>query len=139
MAKDEQDKSLTSLAIKIGIAGAIGLGAIASGLIISRKGRHLVREAMEGRRRTRIEDRVLDALWGDPVLGRRDIDVEEVGEGTVVLTGELRTEDERRRALALVGQTKGVSAAVDRFTIVPAKKKRRRRPRSGEPRREARR
>lgn len=138
MATDDKDRSFSSLAIKIGIAGAIGLGAIASGLIISRKGRHLVKEAMEGRRRTRIEDRVLDALWGDPVLGRREIDVEEVGEGTVVLMGELRTEEERRRALALVGQTKGVSAAVDRFAIVPAKKRRRPR-RPGEARRQARR
>ncbi|MBX6364820.1 MAG: BON domain-containing protein [Gemmatimonadetes bacterium] len=137
MAKDEQDRSFSSLAIKIGIAGAIGLGAIASGLIISRKGRHLVKEAMEGRRRTRIEDRVLDALWGDPVLGRREIDVEEVGEGTVVLTGELRSEEERRRALALVGQVKGVSAAVDRFTVVATKRRRPRR--AGKVRRQTRR
>lgn len=137
MAKDDKEQGFSNLAIKIGIAGAIGLGALASGLFISRKGRHLIREAMEGRRRTRIEDRVLDELWGDPVLGRRDIDVEEVGEGTVVLTGELRSEEERRRALALAGRLKGVSAAVDRFTIVPRASRGKRRP--GRTRREARR
>lgn len=134
-----EEKKLSSLAIKVGIAGAIGLGAIASGLIISRRGRHLVKEAMEGRRRTRIEDRVLDSLWGDPVLSRRDIDVEEVSDGTVVLTGVLRNEDERRRALRLTGEVKGVSTAVDRFEIVPKQPRRTGHRPAGMRRREARR
>ena len=49
------------IALKIGIAGALGLGAIVSGLLISRRGRRLVREAWQGRRRTRLGDEPTDA------------------------------------------------------------------------------
>ena len=114
---DENDRAISNLAIKIGVAGVIGLGALASGLFISRRGRHLIKEAMEGRRRTRVEDRALDALWGDRVLGRRDIDVDELDDGTLAVEGEVRTEDERRRALAIAAKTPGVKTVVDRLQL----------------------
>ena len=97
-----------SLALKIGIASAIGLGAVVSGLLVSRRGRRLVREAWEGRRRTRLEDRVLDTLWGDPIVGRRNFDVSEIGDGAVVLSGVVRSRRERIRALRLARQVKDV-------------------------------
>ncbi len=122
MANDE-DRVNSNLAIKIGVAGIIGLGALASGLFISRRGRHLIKEAMEGRRRTRVEDRALDALWGDRVLGRRDIDVDELDEGTLAVLGEVRSEDERRRALAIAARTPGVSTVVDQLQVRPERRR----------------
>src|SRR5690606_32041916 len=107
-------------------------------LLASRRGRKLVREAWEGRRRTRIEDRVLDAIWADRVLGRRAIDAQEVEEGRVALLGQIRSEEERERALAIVGRVKGVSAVEDRLAIVPPRARpvrgpRRLQPQAGEP------
>ncbi len=122
MANDE-DRVNSNLAIKIGVAGIIGLGALASGLFISRRGRHLIKEAMEGRRRTTVEDRALDALWGDRVLGRRDIDVDELDEGTLAVLGEVRSEDERRRALAIAARTPGVSTVVDQLQVRPQRRR----------------
>ncbi len=120
---NENDRISSNLAIKIGVAGIIGLGALASGLFISRRGRHLIKEAMEGRRRTRLEDRALDALWGDRVLGRRDIDVDELAEGTLLILGEVRTPDERRRALAIAAKTPGVKTVVDQLVVVPPRRR----------------
>ncbi|HEX7091956.1 MAG TPA: BON domain-containing protein [Longimicrobiales bacterium] len=97
-----------------------------------------MREAWEGRRRTRIEDRVLDAIWADRVLGRRAIDAQEVEEGRVVLLGQIRSEEERERARAIVGRVNGVNAVEDRLEIVPPRARpvrglRRSRPQAGEP------
>jgi osmotically-inducible protein OsmY len=134
----EGRRSIAGAAVKIGIAGVIGFGAVATGLLASRRGRKLVREAWEGRRRTRIEDRVLDAIWADRVLGRRAIDAQEVEEGRVALLGQIRSEEERERALAIVGRVKGVSAVEDRLEIVPPRARpvrglRRLQPQAGEP------
>ena len=121
---DESDRAFSNLAVKIGVASVIGLGALASGLFISRRGRHLIKEAMEGRRRTRLEDRALDALWGDRVLGRRDIDVDELDDGTLAVLGDVRSEDERRRALAIAAKTPGVVTVVDQLEVRPAPRRR---------------
>lgn len=120
-------KKIGSIALKVGIAGAIGFGAIATGLFVSRRGRKLVKEAWQGRERTRLEDRVLDLLWGDPVLGRRRIDVDELDAGIVAITGDVRSEQERRVALALAHQVKGVVAVQDHLVIVPRETRRIRR------------
>lgn len=112
-----RDRNLTAIAVKIGIAGVISFGAIATGLVASRKGRNLLREAWQGRKRTTIEDRVLELLWSDPVLARRPLDVEEVADGTVVLTGQVRTERERRVAVATAEHARGVSGVVDRLDV----------------------
>lgn len=118
MAEDDRKKP-GEIAIKIGVVGAIGVGAVLSGLFISRRGRNLLREAWQGRRRSRIEDRVLDTLWGDPVLGRRHIDAKEAPEGTVILTGTVRSERERRVALALARDVQGVHDVVDQLDVQP--------------------
>lgn len=118
-----------SLALKIGIASAIGFGALATGLLISRQGRHLVKEAWQGRQRTRIEDRVLDRLWADPVLGRRDLDVDELGDGVIALYGKVRSDQERRVALALARQVKGVVDVEDHLMVAARDRTRRARER----------
>jgi len=118
-----------SLALKIGIAGAIGFGALATGLLASRRGRHLVREAWQGRQRTRLEDRVLDLIWGDPVLGRRALDVDEIGDGVVAVYGKVRNDQERRVALALARQVKGVQEVEDHLMVAPLDRERRARER----------
>ncbi len=113
----EPDADRPSLALKIGIAGAIGLGAIVSGLFVSRRGRRLVKEAWEGRRRTRLEDRVLDALWGDDVVGRRRFDVEEQPDGSVAVSGVVRSRRERARALRLAREVENVAGIIDRLVV----------------------
>lgn len=125
MVREKQDGEGPGLALKIGIAGAIGLGAIVSGLLISRSGRRLVKEAWQGRRRTRLEDRVLDALWGDDRIGRREFDVEEIGDGVIALSGVVRARRERVRALRIARAVKDVSAVEDRLIIEPGPPRRR--------------
>jgi osmotically-inducible protein OsmY len=78
-----------------------------------------VKEAWQGRERTRLEDRVLDLLWGDPVLGRRDIDVDELDSGMIAIFGDVRTEQERRVALKLARDVKGVLEVQDHLKVVP--------------------
>ncbi len=131
MNQDGDGREQPSLAIKIGIAGAIGLGAVVSGLLISRRGRKLVSEAWQGRRRSRIEDRVLDVLWGDPDVGRRAIDVHEMEEGVVELSGRVRGQRERRRALVLAERVRDVREVIDRLEVdsAPPPRRRRRPPR----------
>ena len=114
-----KDRNLQGLALKVGIAGAIGFAAVATGLFVSRRGRHLMREAWQGRRRTRLEDRVLDALWGDPTLSRREIDVQELDAAMVELTGQVRSEEERRRAVSIAEQVKTVQSVSDKLLVVP--------------------
>lgn len=127
--KGEGKGGIGPLALKIGIATAIGFGALATGLLVSRQGRHLVKEAWQGRQRTRIEDRVLDRLWADPVLGRRDLDVDEVDEGVVAVYGKVRNDQERRVALALARQVKGVREVEDHLMVAPRDRTRRARAR----------
>lgn len=123
----EDQTPLSRLALKIGIAGFIGFGAIATGLFVTRKGRHLVREAWEGRERTRIEDRVLDTLWDDPLLARRDIDVDEIDGGRIELLGAVHSYEERDRAVRIAAGVKGVNIVVDRLEVAPPPENRLRR------------
>ena len=122
----EEQKPISRMALKIGIAGFIGFGAVATGLFATRKGRHLVREAWEGRERTRIEDRVLDALWSDSRLARRRIDVDETEAGHVELIGTVRTDAERQLAVDIAAGVNGVVLVLDALEVVPHQKKRRR-------------
>lgn len=122
----EDQKPISRLALKIGIAGFVGFGAIATGLFVTRKGRHLVREAWEGRERSRLEDRVLDALWSDPRLARRRIDVAEGVDGQVKLAGIVRNNTERVEAVDIAARVKGVTMVLDALEVVPREKRRRR-------------
>jgi hypothetical protein len=122
----EDQSPFSRMALKIGIAGFVGFGAVATGLFATRKGRHLVREAWEGRQRTRIEDRVLDALWSDPRLARRRLDVTEGVDGQVKLAGRVHSNAERVRAVDIAADVKGVTMVLDALEVAPRQKKRRR-------------
>ena len=104
---------------RLGIASAIALGAVASGMLLSRSGRRLLGEVWQGRQRTTIEDRVLDALWSDDRVGRRRIDVVELADGTVRLTGAVRDEAEHDRVIEIVKAVKGVYGIDAQIQIVP--------------------
>lgn len=119
----QAERDAPGLALKIGIAGALTIGAVASGYFVSRQGRRVLREAIEGRRRTRLEDRVLDALWGDRVVGARTFDVEETGTGTVTVSGTVATEAERGRALDLARAVKDIQVVEDRLVIAPQQRR----------------
>ena len=124
---EQADKSgIGKKAARVGVAGAIALGAVASGLLLTRSGRRLLGEVWEGRRRTTIEDRVLDRLWHDKVVGRRRIDAAEISEGVIELTGAVRSELERGRVLALVESVKGVREVDDRLEVQAAEPGKRR-------------
>jgi osmotically-inducible protein OsmY len=115
----ENQNPLSRLALKIGVAGVIGFGALATGMFATRKGRRLVGEAWQGRERTRIEDRVLDAWWENPRLARRRLDVSEVEPGRIQLIGIVHEEAEHRLAVRLARRVKGVLDIDDRITVVP--------------------
>ena len=115
--EETNKRGVGKTAARIGVAGAIALGAVASGLLLTRSGRRLLGEVWEGRQRTTLEDRVLDRLWHDKVVGRRRIDAAEIGDGVVELSGVVRSEHERGRVLALVESVKGVRAVDDRMDV----------------------
>lgn len=116
----EQKDPNMGLGVRLAIAGAVGLGALASGFLLSRGGRRLVQDAFKGKRRSPLTDRVLEALWRDPTLGRRPLDVEEIGEGIIVLTGTVGSERERKIARELALAVHGVHDVDDRLETDPA-------------------
>jgi hypothetical protein len=119
MDYEEKDRAVrkSGLPVRIGLAAAIGLGALASGLLLTRPGRRLVADVFGGRRRSPVESRVLDNLWSDRVLGRRRIDVTEVAPGRVVLRGGVRNWEEVGRAVAVAERAKGVTAVVQELEV----------------------
>ncbi len=108
---------------RLGIASAIALGAVASGMLLSRSGRRLLGEVWQGRQRTTIEDRVLDALWHDSRIGRRRVDVTELADGTVRLTGSVYDEAEHDRVIEIARATKGVRGIDAQIAIVPRQRR----------------
>ena len=108
---------LSKTALKVGIFGAVALGAAVSGFLASRQGRRFVRDVWDGRRRSQLEDRVLAALWADRRLGRRHIDVQEIEPGVVALSGRVRNSEEREHACSIVAKLKGINEIEDRLEI----------------------
>jgi hypothetical protein len=116
---DDRPPVPTGLGARIGLAAAVGLGALASGLLLTRPGRRLVADVFGGRRRSPVESRVLDNLWSDRVLGRRRIDVAEVSPGRVVLRGRVRNWEEVGRAVSVAERAKGVTTVVQELEVSP--------------------
>lgn len=121
MARD--NSKLSSTAVKIGIAGAVALGAMVSGFLATRQGRRFVKDVWEGKRRTPLEDRALDAIWGDRMLGRRGIDVQEIEPGVLAIIGTVRSAEERRWARAVVARIGGVDEIEDRLQVAERKRR----------------
>jgi len=115
-------EKVSGTALKFGIAGAVALGAVVSGFLISRQGRRFVQDVWNDRRRTPLEDRALDAIWGDRMIGRRRIEVQEIEPGVIALSGRVRSADERRWARALVARISGVNEIEDRLEVFSKKR-----------------
>jgi osmotically-inducible protein OsmY len=117
MMNGDNDKKLSKTALKVGIFGAVALGAAVSGFLASRQGRRFVKDVWQGRRRSPLEDRALDALWSDRVLGKRSIEVQEIEPGVLAVQGRVRNTDERRRARSVLAGIKGVNEIEDRLEV----------------------
>ena len=113
----KEERKLSKTAIKVGIFGAVALGAAVSGFLISRQGRRFVRDVWQERSRSQLEDRVLDALWSDRRVGRRQIDVQEIEPGIIALMGRVRNSEERRHALSVVAAIGGITEIEDRLEV----------------------
>ena len=126
MGESEQpdEKKSGNLMIRIGLASALGVGALVTGFILTRPGRKLMGDVIAGRKRTHLEGRVLDALWGDRLLGGREIEVLETGPGQVSLTGTLENWEEVGRAVALAERAKGVKQVDSQMKIQPRQRRR---------------
>jgi hypothetical protein len=113
------------LGTRLALGGAVAFGALASGFLVSRRGRRLVADTFRGMRRSPLADRVLDRFWDEPALGRRRLDVEEPREGTIVVVGSIATDRERDLAVAIAASVPGVVEVVDRLLLDPALVRRR--------------
>jgi hypothetical protein len=114
-----REKASGNLAIRIGLASALGVGALVTGFILTRPGRKLVTDVLAGHTRTTLEARVLDALWSDRLLGRRKLDVREVEPGRVAIFGAVRTSEEVGRAVAVAERAKGVRGVESLLEVEP--------------------
>ena len=119
---EPKETNIRKKALKVGIFGAVALGAAVSGFLVTRQGRGFVKDVWDGRRRSQLEDRVMDALWADRDLGRRSIEVQEIEPGVVALIGRVRDNEERRRARSVVATVKGINEIEDRLEIRPRKR-----------------
>jgi hypothetical protein len=117
MTSENNGNKLSKRAIKVGIFSAVALGAAVSGFLVSRQGRRFVKDVWNERRRSQLEDRALDALWADSVLGRRQIEVQEIETGVLALMGRVKNNDERRRARAVLAAVKGVNEIEDQLEV----------------------
>lgn len=120
----EEDQG-SGLGVRLAIGTAVAFGALASGFLVSRRGRRLVADTYRGLRRSPLADRVLDRLWEEPRLGRRRLDVEEPEEGVVRLVGSVATEREWARALEVAASVAGVTEVEDRLVLDPTLVRRR--------------
>lgn len=115
---ERRKKKAGQVALKVGIAGAIAFGALASGFLVSRRGRRFLRDVWQERKRSPLEDRVIDTFWGEPVLGRRAIEVAEVEPGVIAVLGQVKSPEEKRAALNIARKVKGVQEVEDRLEVL---------------------
>lgn len=115
---EKEGRKLSKTAVKVGIFGAVALGAAVSGFLVSRQGRRFVRDVWNERRRTPLEDRVLDAILADRSIGRRPIDVQEIEPGVIALIGKVRGNAERRHVRSIIARFKEIQEIEDRLEVV---------------------
>lgn len=68
---------------------------------------------------TTITTRVKTAMLNDPTVGGLRIDVDTY-KGVVTLSGRVKSEEERRRALEIARQTDGVAQVKDALQVIPS-------------------
>jgi hypothetical protein len=115
-----RDDPWSGMGMRLALGGAVAFGALASGFLLSRRGRRLVAETFQGKRRTALADRVLDRFWEEPALGRRRLDVEESEDGVVELTGSVATDWERALAIQVASSVPGVRKVHDTLVLDPS-------------------
>ena len=64
-----------------------------------------------------LEERVLEAFRNDPILSERAIDIGEVGEGIIELTGWVEDDDEREHAVTVARGVPDVNTVVNRIVV----------------------
>ena len=65
-----------------------------------------------------LDARVLEAFSHDPILAERAIEIEDVGEGDIVLHGHVRTAPEVKHAVTMARGVPGVTRVRERLTVV---------------------
>ncbi|MEX0611704.1 MAG: BON domain-containing protein [Pirellulales bacterium] len=71
-----------------------------------------------------VQGRVYSRLRWDKAIATESIDIEVQEKNVVVLTGVVRDEETRRRAVRLAGDTVGVGEVVDRLQIDSSRRER---------------
>lgn len=123
--KQQNDDPWSSLGARLAVGGVLTVGALASGFLVSRRGRRLVADTFRGAKRTPLADRVLDRFFDEPALARRRLDVEEPRDGMVVVVGAVANERELALALEVAGTVHGVQEVGDRLVVDPTLVRRR--------------
>lgn len=80
----------------------------------------LQRLAVDQEELDQLEDRVLSAFLGDPLLSERGVDIGAISHGIIELSGSVWTEDEAERAVALANGIPGVRTVVNRMEVEDA-------------------
>jgi hypothetical protein len=119
----DQAAILVSLGVAGGLVLGMFLGARGSAAPDVRRvaGRfrpaRLRRETAELTALTRLEDAVLDAFLGDPLLSERGIDVGAISDGLLELSGTVLTRDEANRAVQVARRVRGVNTVLNRLDV----------------------
>jgi hypothetical protein len=116
----DKDNEWSGVGMRLALGGAVAFGALASGFLISRRGRRLVADTFRGRYRTPLADQVLDRFWDEPALSRRHLDVEEREEGVVELLGTVANDREQSLAREVAESVPGVVEVRDKLLLDPS-------------------
>ena len=65
-----------------------------------------------------LDARVLEAFSHDPILAERAVEIEDVGEGDIILRGHVRTAPEVKHAVTMARGVPGVTRVRERLTVV---------------------
>jgi len=143
--RDDEFSGQDAAVFALGAVGGLALGLLLSGRLkapgrvkalggeIGRRARGAASRLRPGRMQrapaeqselTGLEDAVIEAFLGDPLLGDRAIDVGAVSRGIVELSGTVWTEDEAQLAVRLARRVAGVETVVNRMEVEDTRRRR---------------